>query len=161
MGRLFHLDKSGTIYKRFFRFGPVAAYLKSIAHSALVRNDGANYPWLPETTSYLISAACCRLRQSHDFDARRVSLRAINALRRLLVIGLFRFENIGYELLWVSVVERKPGTLPRHHDVVALLKNVIRRMQIDREWSHFAGLERLRLLEGIVVAATENLIRDH
>ena len=66
-----------------------------------------------------------RLGKNRDFDARRKTLGAINALGGLLVVGLLRLKNIGNEFLRVAVNDGKPGALHLHHDAVAFLEDVV------------------------------------
>src|SRR6476661_646087 len=147
MGRLSLQDNTSAAYERSFQFGPTSAFSISINNLDLLQADCAHSPWLPRTCSSLISAARCRLRQSHYFDARRESLGPINVLRRLLIVGLFRFENVGNKPPRIAVIQWEPRALHLDHDAVALLKNVICGVQINGERRYFPRFERLRLFE--------------
>src|SRR5271154_2853920 len=72
---------------------------------------------------------------------------AIDVLRGLLVVALFGFENIGYKLLRVAIVEREPSALHLHHDAMTLFKDVVRGVKVDGERRYFARSDGFRFFE--------------
>src|SRR6185437_2609391 len=72
-------------------------------------------------------------RKNREHDARRKLLRTVDALSGLLKVGLLRFKNIGDKFLRIAVNDGEPGALHLNHEAMALLENVIRRVQIDGE----------------------------
>src|ERR1700722_10597175 len=91
-------------------------------------------------------------RQLHK--ARLVS-GAVNALGRLTIVRRFREQNVRHKRLRIAVVQRKPGGLYLHHDLVAGQKHVVRGRQRELIRERPVRRDGLRLAEALAIASAE------
>src|SRR6266545_5150620 len=86
--------------------------------------------------------------------------RTIHALLGDLEVGVCGLEDVRDILLRIAVVEREPGALHLHHDLVPLAEAVMAPMQIDSVFIDFVRSDRLRFLEALAKTSTDRLAAD-
>src|SRR6266404_8642520 len=81
------------------------------------------------------------LPHDRDLDARRVPGGVPDAMSLGPKIRRLRPEDVGDAGLRVAVVQREPGALDLHHDLVAPLERIGLLVQVHREVERGVGLE--------------------
>src|SRR5262245_25256654 len=94
----------------------------------------------------VIGSACVRrCRRNHrQVDITRLTGSVVNALRRLHVVTGFREEDVRYERLRITVVQRKERRLHLNHDPVSGFEDVVGRRQREGKRQRLVWREGLR-----------------
>jgi hypothetical protein len=102
--------------------------------------------------------ACKLLPVHRQCDMRWILRGPVDVLCSSLVIACGCFENIRYELLRIAVNQRKPRALNLQHDLMALEKAMVIRVDIDGVFKNFVRRNGRRMNEALPEAPTENFV---
>ena len=70
-------------------------------------------------------------------------------------------HDVGEKLLWVAIIEGKPGALHLHLDAMALEKGVIGGVKAEAVFEGFICRDGFRVFKALAITATKNFPVDH